>query len=243
VSICDYYLGSLMQRDQQFYIDKAAAEPYFANQMGNNHANFTVAPDFGAGGMHMTPFHGVEFQPSEVCPKNFIIFDQTDRRSQIMFHPAIANKFTGPSLDRHAAYSERNFQDVNYVDNEISEQKEDSDDIDALLYSDEEEHEGSDEEEVSTGRTYGNYGCNSPDSFSNYGSKPRKISSTLYTVDSSRSGAERKRQKMKKMIKGLRGIVPGSDQMNTVAVLDEAVQYLKSLKVEAQKLGVGNFEN
>ena len=30
--------------------------------------------------------------------------------------------------------------------------------------------------------------------------------------------------------------------MNTVAVLDEAVRYLKSLKVEVQKLGVGDLK-
>ena len=31
--------------------------------------------------------------------------------------------------------------------------------------------------------------------------------------------------------------------MNTVAVLDEAIRYLKSLKVEVQKLGVGDLKN
>ena len=31
--------------------------------------------------------------------------------------------------------------------------------------------------------------------------------------------------------------------MNTVAVLDEAVRYLKSLKVEVQKLRVGDLKN
>ncbi|KAM7269928.1 hypothetical protein ACFE04_029142 [Oxalis oulophora] len=233
-----------MQPDQHFYTEKG--EPYFANQMGNNYENFHVPPDYGSNlpfdGIPTTPFHGIEFQPSEVCPKNFVIFDQTDHRSQIMYHPTISHKFTAPSLNEHAAYFDRNFQtnDINYVDREISEQKEDSDDIDALLSSEEEENGGSDNEEVSTGRTFGNYGCNSPDSCSNYSSKPGKISSSSFTAESSsRSGAQGKRHKMKKMIKGLRGIVPGGDQMNTTAdVLDEAVQYLKSLKVEAQKLGV-----
>ncbi|KAM1094054.1 hypothetical protein ACFX2B_008981 [Malus domestica] len=58
---------------------------------------------------------------------------------------------------------------------------------------------------------------------------------------SSSSNNERKRQKMKKMVRVLRGIVPGGNEMNTVAVLDEAVQYLKSLKVELQKIGVENL--
>uniref|UniRef100_A0A0A9FRA7 BHLH domain-containing protein n=2 Tax=Arundinoideae TaxID=156631 RepID=A0A0A9FRA7_ARUDO len=43
---------------------------------------------------------------------------------------------------------------------------------------------------------------------------------------------------MKKMMRTLKGIIPGGNQMDTPAVLDEAVRYLKSLKVEAKKLGV-----
>ncbi|KAF9625457.1 hypothetical protein IFM89_023052 [Coptis chinensis] len=46
---------------------------------------------------------------------------------------------------------------------------------------------------------------------------------------------------MKKMVKALRSIVPGADQMNTATVIDEAVTYLKSLKVEVKKHGLGNF--
>ncbi|CAN6546152.1 unnamed protein product [Malus baccata var. baccata] len=60
---------------------------------------------------------------------------------------------------------------------------------------------------------------------------------------SSSCNSERKRQKMKKMVRALRGIVPGGNEMNTVAVLDEAVQYLKSLKVELQKIGVENLNH
>ncbi|KAJ0455739.1 putative transcription factor bHLH family [Helianthus annuus] len=55
-------------------------------------------------------------------------------------------------------------------------------------------------------------------------------------------GSSGKREKMKKMVKSLRGIVPGGNaEMNTVDVLDEAVKYLKSLKVEAHKMGFGNL--
>jgi hypothetical protein len=42
---------------------------------------------------------------------------------------------------------------------------------------------------------------------------------------------------MKKMVRTLKGIIPGGDRMDTPAVLDEAVRYLKSLKVEVKKLG------
>ncbi|KAJ4703815.1 transcription factor bHLH [Melia azedarach] len=202
------------------------------------------------------PFHGVEFQPSEVCPKNFIIFDQTDHRSQIMFHPAIAQKFNGPSLNFCATYFQNNFErnDAANVEREMSSSlKEDSDDIDALLSleegeeeEEEDDEEEYDEEEISTARTCGNYGSNSPDSSSTYGSEfqKNKSSSMLKSSgSSSKCNHERKRQKMRKMVKVLRGMVPGGDQMNTAAVLDEAVRYLKSLKVEVQKFGVGSFKN
>ncbi|KDP37940.1 hypothetical protein JCGZ_04583 [Jatropha curcas] len=199
---------------------------------------------------HFMPVHGIEFQPSEVCPKNFIIFDQTDYRSQIMFHPAVAHKFNTPGLNMHTSFIQETFErkEVNDIEREISSSlKEDSDDIEALLSLEEDgEQEDYDDEEVSTARAYGNYGCNSPDSCSTYGSKPRKNGSSSVQKSSgsgSSSNSERKRQKMKKMVKTLRGIVPGGDQMNTVTVIDEAVRYLKSLKVEVQKLGVGGLKN
>ncbi|KAF9619356.1 hypothetical protein IFM89_006543 [Coptis chinensis] len=51
------------------------------------------------------------------------------------------------------------------------------------------------------------------------------------------------RRRMKKMVKALRSIVPGADQMNTATVIDEVVTYLKSLKVEVKKHGLRNFKN
>lgn len=240
-----------MHRDQQFRSKEAV--PPFASQVGNNYMHIPFASSFAAvrppAAKHLTPLHGIEFQPSEACPRNFIIFYQTDHRSQIMYHPAIAHRFSGPGLNVHGTCIQENFdrKDVNNAEREISSSlKEDSDDIDALLSLDEEEQEEYDEEEVSTARTYGNYGSNSPDSYSTYGSKARKNGSSSIQKSSGSGNScnsERKKQKMKKMVKALRGIVPGGDEMNTVTVLDEAVRYLKSLKVEVQKLGATNFEN
>ncbi|XP_062096407.1 transcription factor bHLH144 isoform X1 [Humulus lupulus] len=242
-----------MQRNHQFYPEKKA--PPLEYQAGNNEMHVPVASAFGAalppGGNHLKHFHGVEFQPSEVCPKNFIIFDQTDHRSQIMFHPAIAHKFGSPALNMGSAYVQDYFGGIDR-NNEVGEisstLKEDSDDIDALLSLEEEEQEEYDEEELSTARTYGNYGSSSPESCSNYGSRTKKNRSSSSIQKSSGSGSsscnsERKQQKMKKMMKALRGLVPGGNDMTTVNVLDEAVQYLKSLKVEVQKHGVKNFKN
>ncbi|XP_022723254.1 transcription factor bHLH144-like [Durio zibethinus] len=235
-----------MQSSQQFYPQKAL--PTLADQVGDNYMHIPVASAFGTGfppcAKPFAPLHGIEFQSSEVCPKNFIIFNQTDHRNQIMFNPAV----NGHGLNVFATYIDGKYErkDVNDVENETSSSlKEDSDDIDALLSS-EEEQEGYDEEEVSITQTYGNYESNSG-SHSAYGSKPRKNSSCSSTLKSSGSGGscdpEIKRLKMRKMVKALRGIVPGADQMGTVDVLDEAVRYLKSLKVEVKKLGVGNFKN
>ncbi|KAJ0081836.1 hypothetical protein Patl1_10161 [Pistacia atlantica] len=207
-----------MQRDQQFYPRKAV--PPFGNLGVNDYMHIPVAPAFGAvlppAARPPMPFDGVELQPSEVCPKNFVILDQTHHRSQIMFHPASAHKFDGPSLNFCANYIQDIFERKDVTDLKrgmSSSLKEDSDDIDALLSLEEEEEEDYDEGRVKSSGSTSN--CN----------------------------IERKQQKMKKMVKVLRGIVPGGDQMNTVTVLDEAVKYLKSLKVEVQKLGVGNFKN
>ncbi|KAK8664593.1 hypothetical protein V6N13_084374 [Hibiscus sabdariffa] len=241
-----------MQSDQQFYSQKAV--PTLADQVGNNYMHIPVASPFGMVfppcAKPLPPLHGIEFQPSDVCPKNFVVFNQTDNRNQIFFNPAITNKFNGNGLNVFATYIDGKYErkDVNDVGKETSSSlKEDSDDIDALLCSEEEEQVEYDEEEISTARTFGNYEIDSADSHSACGSKSRKNSLSSYTLKSSsnpgRCDPEIKQLKMKKMVNVLRGIVPGADQMDTVAVLDEAVRYLKSLKVEVQKLGVGNFKN
>ncbi|CAK9146330.1 unnamed protein product [Ilex paraguariensis] len=234
-----------MQSDQQFSPRKPVVP--LTDQVGGGYMhNDPIASIFGKpalplGAKHSMPFHGVEFQPSEVCPRNFIIFDQTDNRSQIMFHPAIGSKFGYPGLNMGTSYFQDTVERKDASDRrENSSVKEDSDDIDALLSLEEEE---CDEEEVSTARTYGDSGGDSSDSCSNYCSKPRKsrLPSLKKSSGSGTSCSESKHQKMRKMVKALRVIVPGANQMNTVDVLDEAVRYLKSLKVDVQNLGVGNM--
>lgn len=230
------------------------------NNAGGYVLNSHVPPIFGGTVLPSgttIPFqslHGFQFQPSEACPKNFIIFDRTDNRRQIMFHPAIGGKFCYAAGQNDVAphYGDSAYVGFDVADNEqrevTSSLKEDSDDIDALLSFDEEEQDESDEEEVSTARTDVNRGNNSPDSCHNYESTPprkKRVTSLKKNsggnVNDSGCNNERKRLKMRKMVRALRGIVPGANQMNmnTVAVLDEAVRYLKSLKVEMQKLGVG----
>eukprot|EP00262_Sarcandra_glabra_P018260 TRINITY_DN648_c1_g1_i1.p1 TRINITY_DN648_c1_g1~~TRINITY_DN648_c1_g1_i1.p1 ORF type:complete len:243 (+),score=46.85 TRINITY_DN648_c1_g1_i1:302-1030(+) len=242
-----------MQSDQNFYARKAVVPP-LAYEAGGYSFNIPAAPLLDPtliGAKRVGPFHGVELQASEVCPKNFIIFDHTDNKSRIMFHPALAHKLNCPSFDIRTTYPQQTgvISDKNDADDkESSFYQEDSKDIDALLSLDDEEEE---DEEVSTGRAPGNRGSNSPDSCSTNGTKSgksrlspiRKSLSGGASRSSSSSTSERKRQKMRKMMKVLRGIVPDSDRMETAAVLDMAVKHLKSLKVEVKKLGLGNFKN
>ncbi|KAI3511041.1 hypothetical protein L1887_18183 [Cichorium endivia] len=140
--------------------------------------------------------------------------------------------------------------DVNAPGEVESIMKEDSADIDLLMSFEEEDEEGyeeEEEEEVSTARTHKNDEVDTADSCSLR--LPGKGSGRgswlgLSTASCKSSGSsDRKRREMKKMVDSLRGIVPGSKRMNTVDVLDEAVKYLKSLKVELQKVGVANLKD
>ncbi|XP_056847601.1 transcription factor bHLH144-like [Raphanus sativus] len=205
------------------------------------------------------PFHGVELQPSPVCPKNFVIFDQTyDHNSQVMYHPDLTPRLVNSGL---ASTFQNEYVGGGYggsygnYGQEVvsSSYQEDPNEIDALLSTDEdeegEEEDGGDSEEVistarnASSREYGNtsaetcyssYGCNSS-------SRRKQSSSGSAASSSNNDGKGGRKKKMKKMMGMLRKIVPGGEEMNTASVLDEAVQYLKSLKLEAQKLG--HFSN
>ncbi|XP_062233142.1 transcription factor bHLH144-like [Phragmites australis] len=189
------------------------------------------------------PLTGLEFQSSDTCPKNYVIFDQTYERSRVMFHPSLANNFGssggGYDYNHHHCHG----FDQNYAGAGKSayygcgdggggsiRQKEDTDEIDALMSTE----DGEDEDDVlSTGRTPGCRAGGSPDSTCSSGYGPigggRK--------NETGGGGGEKKERMKKMVRTLKGIIPGGDRMDTPAVLDEAVRYLKSLKVEVKKLG------
>ncbi|XP_068667012.1 transcription factor bHLH144-like [Aristolochia californica] len=227
-----------MQKDPKLYPWKPASP--IAYDLGGYTYNIPVAPP---GDPMPGPAHGMGINTTNAT-KSFIIFDQTDNKCRIMFYPSPANKFSYPNFDFNATYPLKcGKSQENYV-KASSSLKEDTKDIDALLSLDYDE-ETEDDEEVSTGRTMGNnYGNSSPDSScSTDGSK--SSNSRLSFMDKSccsGSSGERGQQKMKKLMKVLRGIVPGGDQMDAAAVLDEAVIHLKSLKMEVKKLGIRNLK-
>ncbi|XP_077250977.1 transcription factor bHLH144-like [Tasmannia lanceolata] len=233
-----------MQSDQKFYPREAA--PPLSFEVGDCTYNIPVPSVLDAtvmGAKHARPIHGMNTK-SPNCPKNFIIFDQTDNKCRIMFYsppanmlyPPPANTFNCPSFEIHTSYGEEN--DINKDKDRESSFKEDTKDIDALLSLEDKEDE---DDEVSTGRTMGNCGTMSPDSSSTNGSCKTRSSSFQKSFSCSRS-SEKKQQKIRKMLKALRGIVPSGDQMDTATVLDEAIRYLKSLKVEVKKLGIKSFK-
>ncbi|CAF1709816.1 unnamed protein product [Brassica oleracea var. botrytis] len=239
--------------------------PHFSDEMGDGNMNFPYASssfDDLFPPCAKLPFHGVELQPSPVCPKNFVIFDQTYDHSQVMYHPDLTPRLVNSGLastfqNEYAggSYGYNYGQEVygNYGGQEVvsSSYQEDPNEIDALLSTDEDdegEEDGGDSGEVRTARNasrdYGNTSAESCCSSYGYNSSRRKQSSSASAASSSNNdGKGGRKKKMKKMMGMLRKIVPGGEEMNTASVLDEAVQYLKSLKLEAQKLGVGHFSN
>lgn len=234
--------------------------PHFSDEVGdrNMHIPYASASSFDAlfPPCAKLPYHGVELQPSAVCPKNFVIFDQTYDRSQVMYHPDLTHKLVNnPSLNAFASTFQNEYVGGSYgnYEQEVSSSyQEDPNEIDALLSTDEdyeedddnEGNEDGDSDEVSTARnTSRDYGNTSAESCcSSYGYNNNNNSRKPSLSGSASCNNDGKgRKKMKKMMGVLRRIVPGGEQMNTASVLDEAVQYLKSLKIEAQKLGVGHF--
>ncbi|XP_072985475.1 transcription factor bHLH144-like [Typha latifolia] len=198
------------------YTNGAPAAPTFDDSLiGRKHHEFPG------------PLNEIEFQPFDTCPKNFVIFDQTYSKSRVMFHPSLAHKLSSPNFNIYGtqAHEAGTSADRGYDYNEgySSRFKEDTEEIDALLSSE----EGEEDDVVSTARTPGYWDSNGD-------------SSSCSSRGSKSKSSERKKERMKKMVRTLKGIIPGGDQMDTPAVLDEAVRYLKSLKVEVKKLGVHN---
>ncbi|KAL5227002.1 hypothetical protein ABZP36_015267 [Zizania latifolia] len=209
---------------------------------GQCNSRVPVSPAFAApAGMSMTipqfrtSLSGFEFQPSKVCPRNFIIFDQTDDKGRIMCHPALVSKLNHADANAFPSYHEAvcrsSGQDNGNLEEDSSSFKEDTREIDALLSSDEE----SDEDDVkSTGRTPDRFESGPFDSSSPPRSKKMHHSSGNSSVFHGSMDNER----MRNIITVLRGLIPGGDQLDTHSVLEEAVRYLKFLKMEAKKLGV-----
>lgn len=137
------------------------------------------------------------------------------------------------------------------------EMHEDTEEIDALLYS--ESDYFANEEEISTGHSPLDMGEESLCSY--HPAKRLRVDSTEsqdLLVDTASSGispstlfvpdddhidpslissGRRKREKIQATVSALRRIIPGGKGKDTASVLEEAIQYLKSLKLRAVAMG------
>lgn len=236
-----------MQRDPRFLAGKATVDGY---DLGNITHNTPMGGHYTYG-PQLTPAVGLalegnqevpslldrfEFQPYENCPKNFVIFDRTDNRSRVMFHPTLAHKLSYPKSNILATMTHDDGKGIDRKnennDTFSSLLKEDTKDIDALLSYDEDKEED-DDDVVSTDRTPGSWGGSSPDS--SYSVKMKSASREPFSGSPS---SKSKREQMREMVEALRRIIPGGESMDTLTIFNEAVVYLKSLKAEVEKLGI-----
>ncbi|GFP90157.1 transcription factor bhlh145 [Phtheirospermum japonicum] len=145
------------------------------------------------------------------------------------------------------------------IDDNSREDEEDSDELDALLCSDSDFSEDDDDEETSTGHspsTMTDDGVRDSaeeigeevDSVFAVPAKRRRISdgpalgdddalSVCGDVDNQCSKRMR-REKIHETLSALRSVIPNAEGKDAIFVIDEAIKYLRSLKVEAKALGL-----
>ncbi|KAL9229151.1 hypothetical protein vseg_004649 [Gypsophila vaccaria] len=246
---------------------------------------------------------------SEPASKHFLVFDQTGNKTTMMFSSAI-----GSSIPRPTSWTRKPACFYNYNEDELrvgsdghdsgpnltddldddhgsilgSDMREDSEEIDALLYSDDEDNYSDDGEETSTGHspstmtayekhdwfdeedmdevassagpvkrqklsasdyqvpsiTY-SLSCAIPNQSSDYeedaesscaGSKPTPFND----IGSSQGNKRMRKEKIRETVNILQTILPngkGKDA-DAVTVLDEAINYLKTLKYKATSGGL-----
>ncbi|KAJ4771260.1 basic helix-loop-helix (bHLH) DNA-binding superfamily protein [Rhynchospora pubera] len=170
-------------------------------------------------------FARLEFELYEKCPQNFIILDQTNVKHRVMYNPVLIQNFGFEKL--YSTLHNVEGEGLSRLCNSPSF-KEDTNEIDILLNSD--EGDECDDDTVSTGRSPGNW--NSTSSISNsYDSSCNELIRN-----------ECKRERMRQIVRILQEIVPGAEGLDTSAVLDEAVKYLKYLKMEVENLGISSFD-
>lgn len=232
--------------------------------------------------------------------KSFLIFDQSWNQTRMFFSPLIpssANHFIGTTkLPFACSLFEKsitqNLFDKNCVIGEGSEVREDTEEINALLFSDDEDGEyddddGEDDEVTSTGqspvslkRSDGGIEQveeNSED-FATFDSstKRRKLldggyhrslvqtaltsvkldiscdnendaqsccvspsARTQYKdIDFSLDKKQWRRDQIRETLETIARIIPGSNHKDPLLIIDEAINYLKSLKLKAKALGV-----
>lgn len=160
--------------------------------------------------------------------RKFLIFDQSGDQTRLVYGSS-AN-LVKPSATSH------NPTPV-LRDERVEMHEEDSDELDALLYSSDSDSDSSDDEVTSTGHSPEVDGP----------AKRRKLSEGRYvatmeddaesSVGNTDGGRKRwRKEKIRETLSVLQKIVPGGKGKCAMGVIDETIRYLKSLKVEAESL-------
>lgn len=183
----------------------------------------------------------------------FIVFDRTGDQTKVIYS-SFGSQFSYPcpTTNDLPASNETNVSNGNVNVNE--EMHEDTEEIDALLYSDS-DNDFDEEEEASTGHysPVENTTRNDEEEVASSAvlqpphpppAKRRRVESDLDDTASSThciGTNERKKAKSEKIqetVGILRRIVPGGKGKDAASVLDEAIWYLKSLRLKAKGLGL-----
>lgn len=220
--------------------------------LGRKRSNPTMYP-FYAGGFSL-PVNSSLIPPSNPvgftsCKKSYVVFDQSGDQTSLVFS-SLGTRCP------HACLPGRN---ENYVGPEREDShKEDSEEIDALLYSD-----SGNESEASTGHSpVQNVTAESsavliphslpppkrrrfePNSFeSELNLSLADTASSTFRADNEEERTKAKREGIQEIVGVIRRLIPGGrnatkkKKKDATTVLDEAIRYLKSLRLKAKELG------
>lgn len=243
---------------------------------------------------------------TQSAPKRFLVFDQSGDQTTLIFgsgingpvnnmptlRPKPSNAFTlykeqleskRDASNPFMQFSHKRSVEQDYKTDVRSEMHEDTEELDALLYSDDEDEYSEDEEEASTGHSPDNTppgnkrvwfdesgeevassampakkqrvsgeGCNVPSLMdtASYLKSDRCIgyeddaesscgnSNNVLRESDSVSRQQSKIDKIRKTISILEGIIPDGKGKDSIAVIDDAIHYLRSLKDKAKVLGL-----
>ncbi|KAG6588761.1 Transcription factor basic helix-loop-helix 143, partial [Cucurbita argyrosperma subsp. sororia] len=236
---------------------------------------------------------------TEFSKKEYIIFDQSANQTSVMYSSGCAqipisisakNCSHGLNDDEEEAAGDIDFKNYlfhkcplnNGLAGEESEMHEDTEEINALLYSDDDNHYSSDDEVTSTGHSpplikelYDkqteemneevassdgprkrqrlldgghNKLSDAPvsvkvDAFNNYGVDTKSSytggDSQGHQMDSVSGNFSSKKAKLRETLKLLESMVPGAEGKHPMSIIDDAIDYLKSLKFKAKSCGAG----
>lgn len=243
-------------------------------------------PGFGAGGSFLqfnpaiwpplntpAPNPTINTEPDATKTKRFLIFDHSGDQTSLVFS-SVANPFEGLNPTLLASNVIHTYASNSHK-SEGDEMHEDSEEIDALLYSDSDY--GYDDEETSTGHSPLDMDEEIASSY--HPAKRHRVDSTeidtllLDTASSSvaplpplphymeensgndlsffgcfsegedKAGGRSRcnKERIRATVSMLRRIIPGGKGKDTASVLDEAIQYLKLLKLQAKAAGANSF--